>query len=134
MSDHKPVPGSALNVALEFHRAWTGGAVDKALELVAADVVCDSPSGRLAGIEAYRPFLSNFQPLVTGYDLIATLGDEETAVLVYDLHTAPVKSAVTCECLTVRDAKITQVRLIFDPTPFAAAATVPSSTPSSGQS
>ena len=121
MSTHQPVPASALNVALEFHRAWAGGAVDKALELVAQDIVCDAPSGRLAGIDAYRPFLSNFQPLVTGYDLIATLGDDETAVLVYDLHTAPVKSAVTCECLTVRDGKITQIRLIFDPTPFATA-------------
>jgi ketosteroid isomerase-like protein len=134
MRDHTPKPGSALNVALEFHRAWTGGAVDKALELVAADVVCDSPSGRLSGIEAYRPFLAKFQPLVSGYDLIASLGDMETAVLVYDLHTAPVRSAVTCECVTVRDGKITQIRLIFDPTPFAAAATVPSSTPSAGQS
>jgi hypothetical protein len=72
-------------------------------------------------MDSYRPFLSNFQPLVTGYDLIAALGDEATAVLVYDLHTVPVRSALTCECFTVRDGRITYNRLIFDPTPFIAA-------------
>lgn len=130
MSDEAPIRNPALNVVLDYHRAWTGGAIDNALELVAEDIVCDAPSGRVAGIEAYRSFLSNFQPVVTGYDLIAALDDEETAVLVYDLHTAPVKSALTCECFTVRNGKIIQNRLIFDPSPFIAASPTPSPMPS----
>lgn len=130
MNTSEPTSSPALQVALEYHRAWTAGSIDQALELVAADVVCDAPRGRLTGMEAYRPFIANFQPLVLGYDLIAAFGDEETAVLVYDLHTAPVKSALTCECFTVRNGQIIQNRLIFDQTPFAAVAPAPSAPPS----
>ena len=83
--------------------------------------MCDAPSGQLRGIEQYRPFLANFVPIVKGYDMIAAFGDAETAVLVYDLHTIPVSSALTCECFTVSDGRITRNRLIFDQTPYAAA-------------
>jgi hypothetical protein len=65
-------------------------------------------------------FPANFVPIVNGYDMIAALGDAETAVLVYDLHTVPVTSSLVCECFTVADGRITQNRLIFDQTPYAA--------------
>jgi len=130
MNTTEPTTSPALQVALEYHQAWTTGSIDQALELVATDVVCDAPRGRLTGIEAYRPFLANFQPLVLGYEMISALGDEETAVLVYELHTAPVTSALTCECFTVRDGQIIHNRLIFDQTPYAAATPAPSAPPS----
>ena len=88
---------------------------------VADDIVCDAPSGQLLGLDQYRPFLANFVPRVTGYDLIAALGDAETAVLVYDLHTTPVSFGLTRECFTVRDGRIARNRLIFDQTPYTAA-------------
>lgn len=118
MSDRADVLGSPLDVALAYHEAWTGHVVDAALRLVADDVVCDTPSGQLRGMAAYRPFLANFAPITTGYDMIATLGDAETAVLVYDLHTVPVASGLVCECFTVRGGKICRNRLIFDRTPY----------------
>lgn len=121
MSDHQHNDSSALAVALAYHRAWTSQNVEEALEYVATDIVCDAPSGPLHGLDQYRPFLANFAPLVTGYDLIAALGDAETAILVYDLHTRPVSSGLTCECFTVRGGRITRNRLIFDQTPYLAA-------------
>jgi hypothetical protein len=75
----------------------------------------------MRGIDQYRPFLTNFVPIVTGYDMIAALGDAETAVLVYELHTIPVSSGLTCECFTVANGRITWNRLIFDQTPYTAA-------------
>ncbi len=111
----------ALAVALAYHRAWTNKNVDEALSHVAEDIVCDAPSGQMRGIDQYRPFLANFVPIVEGYDMIAALGDAETAVLVYDLHTIPVSSGLTCECFTVSGGRIVRNRLIFDPTPYAAA-------------
>jgi hypothetical protein len=112
----------ALAVALAYHSAWTSKNVDEALQHVADGIVCDAPSGQLRGMDQYRPFLTNFVPIVKGYDMIAALGDADTAVLVYDLHTVPVSSgSLTCECFTIRDGKITQNRLIFDPTPYNAA-------------
>lgn len=75
----------------------------------------------MRGIDQYRPFLANFVPLVTGYEMIAALGNNDTAVLVYDLHTTAVNSGLTCECFTVKDGQITRNRLIFDQTPYTAA-------------
>jgi SnoaL-like domain len=122
MTDQSTAESSpALAVALAYHRAWTSKNVDEALTHVADDIVCDAPSGQLLGLDQYRPFLANFVPRVTGYDLIAALGDDETAVLVYDLHTIPVSSGLTCECFTVRDGHIARNRLIFDQTPYTAA-------------
>jgi hypothetical protein len=117
------VPGAspALAVGLSYHKAWTSQKVDEALQLIADDVVCDAPSGQLRGIDQYRPFIANFAPRVTGYQLLAALGDADTAVLVYDLHTMLVSSSLVCECFTVADGKITRNRLIFDQTPFTAA-------------
>jgi hypothetical protein len=110
-----------LDVALAYDRAWTSQHVDEALRLVDDEIDCNAPSGGLRGLAEYRPFLSNFAPSVTGRDMIAALGDTETAILVYDLHTALVGSALVCECLTMRDGRIIRNRLIFDQTPYAAA-------------
>lgn len=122
MSEGRGTSGSSpLAVALAYHRAWTGKRVDEAMTQVSDDIICDAPSGQLRGIDQYRQFLSNFVPTVTGYDMIAALADEETAILVYDLHTTPVSSALICECFTVRAGRIARNRLIFDQTPYAAA-------------
>lgn len=118
MADQPTAESPALAVALAYHRAWTSKDLNEALRHVTDDIVCDAPSGQLRGIDQYRPFLANFVPIVTGYDLIAALGDAETAVLVYDLHTVPVSSSLICECFTVKDGRITRNRLIFDQTPF----------------
>jgi hypothetical protein len=121
MVEQPTAASPALAVALAYHRAWTSNNVNEALRHVSDDIVCDAPSGQLRGIDQYRPFLTNFAPRVTGHDIIATLGDAETAVLVYDLHTILVSSGLTCECFTVKGGRITHNRLIFDQTPYTAA-------------
>jgi hypothetical protein len=78
--------GAALETALAYHRAWTGGDFERAMSYVADD--------------------------------IAAFGDDETAVLMYDTDTVPVKDAPGAECLTVRDGKISHLRIIFDRLPF----------------
>jgi hypothetical protein len=121
MTEQAATRAKALDVAMAYHRAWTSKNVGEALSLVAPDVECDAPSGQLHGIDQYRPFLTDFVPIVTDYDMLAALGDEETAVLVYNLHTLPVSSGLVCECFSVTDGRITRNRLIFDPTPYTAA-------------
>jgi len=62
-----------------------------------------------------------FTQMVTRSALIAAFGDDHTAMLMYDTDTLPVPNAPGAECLTVADAKVTQIRIIFDRTPFTAA-------------
>ncbi|MFB7712365.1 nuclear transport factor 2 family protein [Streptomyces sp. NPDC056105] len=114
-------PSSALQTALAYHRAWTGGDFEQAMTYIAEDIVCQAPAGRLEGAEAFRSFMGPFVQLLTGSTLIASFGDESTALLMYDTSTKPVASAPAAECLTVQDGTITHLRIIFDRTPFDAA-------------
>jgi hypothetical protein len=83
--------------------------------------VCEAPAGRLEGAEAFRGFMGPFVRILLDATPIAAFGDAETALLMYDTRTVPVAGAPAAECLTVRNGKITHLRIIFDRTPFDAA-------------
>ena len=114
-------PSSALQVAVAYYEAWTSKNLDEALSYVSADIVCEAPAGRIDGAEAYRAFMAPFVQILVSSKMIAAFGDEETALVMYDTETIPVKSAPGAECVTVRDGKITHSRFIFDRAPFEAA-------------
>lgn len=111
----------ALQIALKYHEAWAGKDFDRAMTFISDDIVCDAPGGRIEGAKAYRDFMGPFVQIVTEVRLIAAFGDEETAVVMYDTETIPVKSAPGAECVSVADGKITHSRLVFDRMPFEAA-------------
>jgi ketosteroid isomerase-like protein len=111
----------ALRTALAYYQAWTGHDLDQAMTYIADDIVCDAPAGRMEGAEAYRNFMGPFVQILLGSKMIAAFGDEETALVMYDTQTVPVKSAPGAECVTVRDGKITYSRFLFDRAPFDAA-------------
>ena len=111
----------ALQTALAYHQAWTSHDLEQAMTYIADEIVCDAPAGRLEGAVAYREFMGPFVQILTGSKLIAAFGDDETAVVVYDTETVPVKSAPGAECVTIKDGKITYSRFIFDRAPFDAA-------------
>lgn len=109
---------SALDTALAYHRAWTGQDLDGAMTHVAEDIVCDAPAGRIEGTEAFRGFMGPFTETLTGSKLLAAFGDEDSALVMYDTTTVPVASAPGAEHVTVRDGKITYMRIVFDRAPF----------------
>ena len=113
--------GAALRTALAYHRAWTRHDFEQAMTYIAEDIVCQAPAGRLDGAEAFRAFMGPFVQILTRSNLIAAFGDDTTAVLMYDADTVPVRDAPGAECLTVKDGKISHMRIIFDRLPFAAA-------------
>ncbi|PZT71075.1 nuclear transport factor 2 family protein [Streptomyces sp. SW4] len=114
-------PSPALDTALAYHRAWTGHDFDRAMDYIADDIVCEAPSGRLEGAEAFRGFMEPFTQILTDSRLIAAFGDDRTALLMYDTKTLPVDSAPGAECLTVQDGTIRHLRIIFNQAPFIAA-------------
>ena len=113
---------SALAVALAYHEAWTSRDFERAMTYVADDIVCDAPAGRIEGAEAYRDFMGPFVEILERAELIAAFGDEETALVMYDTDTVPVKGAPGAECVAVKDGKIVRSRFVFDREPFLAAA------------
>jgi len=118
MTDHG---AAALETALAYHRTWTNGDFDGAMTYIAADIVCVGPAGRLEGAAAFRGFMGPFARMLTRSELLASFGDDTTALLMYDTDTVPVNGAPAAELLTVVDGRITHLRIIFDRTPFDAA-------------
>ena len=114
-------PSAALSVALAYYHAWTAKDVDRAMTNVADDVVCEAPTGRIEGVEGFRQFMAPFAGMLTGSDLIAAFGDDQTALLLYNPHTTLVEDAPSAECFTVENGRIVHSLLIFDRTPFDAA-------------
>jgi ketosteroid isomerase-like protein len=111
----------ALQVALAYYEAWANKDLDKAMTYIAEDIVCEAPVGRLEGAEAYREFMAPFVQILRSSSMIASLGDERTALVMYDTETVPVKSAPGAECVTVEGGKITHSHFVFDRAPFDAA-------------
>jgi SnoaL-like domain len=110
--------GAALETALTWFRARTGRDLDTTMSVVADDVVCDAPGVHVEGSQGYREFEASFLSMINGATLIASFGDEDSALLMYDLATVPVPSNITAAHVRVRDGKITAVRIVYDQTPF----------------
>ena len=116
----------ALRTALAYYQAWTSHDFEKAMSYIADDIVCDAPAGRLEGADAYRGFMAPFVQILKGSELLAAFGDDQTALIMYDTETVPVKSAPGAEWVTVADGRITYSRFVFDRAPFDAARRVAS--------
>ena len=114
--------GSALQIALAYHEAWTSKDVERAMTYISEDIVCEAPAGRIEGAEAYREFMGPFVTILERAELIAAFGDDETALVMYDTDTVPVKGAPGAECVTVKDGKIVHSHFVFNREPFVAAA------------
>ena len=112
---------TAVDIATRYFAAWTGKDMDAAMALVADDIVCDAPAGRIEGAPGFRAFLEPFTGILRSAQLLAAFGDERTAVIVYDTVTAPVASAPAAELLTIEGGRIVANRFIFDRAPFDAA-------------
>jgi hypothetical protein len=108
----------ALRVALAYYEAWTAKDVDGAMALLADDVVCEAPAGRIEGVDGYRAFLGPFAGMLISATLIAAYGDQDQALIMYDTASPLVPSAPGAECLTVRDGRIVHCRFLFDRLPF----------------
>jgi hypothetical protein len=65
--------------------------------------------------------MAPFVQILRDSKMIAAFGDRETALVMYDIETVPVKSAPGAECVTVRDGKILHSWFVFDRSPFEAA-------------
>src|SRR6266513_2952481 len=63
------------------------------MTFVADDIVCDTPSGRLEGADAFRGFMEPFTKILTRAELIAAFGDDRSTLLMYDTDTVPVPHA-----------------------------------------
>lgn len=58
--------------------------------------------------------ISEFAEVVDGVDIVATFADDNSAVVIYDMHTTPFGMMRASEYLTLRDGLIQADNLVFD--------------------
>ena len=103
-----------VDVAVRFVEAFGKADADTIAGLFADDIVFESPRVRIAGAAAVLAAISEFAKAVQGVDVVAALGDDEKAVVVYDMKTAPFGTIRAVDYLVVRDGKIISDSLVFD--------------------
>lgn len=105
---------SPLDKVLKFHRSWTTGDVDTAMEHVADDFVCHTPGNGDLGKEQYREYLAGFVPRLTGVVDIAQFVDRDRVALFYYPQTTVTGKTLAAEVFTLRNGQIAESSLAFD--------------------
>ena len=107
----QPTPA---DVALAFTKAWTSHDMATAAEYVAEDVAFEGPMTQTTGAKSYVEGLSRFAQTVTGMRMIAALGDDERAMIMYEVQTGPAGALPAAEHFVIRDGLIKSDMLVFD--------------------
>ena len=107
----QPAP---VDVLVAFTQAWTSHNMTAAASYIAEDVVYEGPVNHLTGAGAYLQALDRFAQAVTDLDIVAAFGDDEQAVIMYQVSTSPFGTLTCGERVTVRNGKIETDLLAFD--------------------
>lgn len=107
-------PRTAYDTVQAYHRAWTSGDIDTAMDCVSDEITCRAPGVDLEGKEAYRAFIAGFAPKLTGIGEIAEFADGDRVALFYYPQTAVTSTTPAAEYITVADGRIVQSIIIFD--------------------
>ncbi len=111
------MPSTTAEIARTFTQAWTSGDMTTAANYLADDVTFDGPVNHSRGKQDYLTGLSAFAQRASDLNILAALGDDEQAMIMYEMTTGPHRTTYV-ERLTFRDGKIQTDRLIFDSYPM----------------
>lgn len=103
-----------VDVLVAFTQAWTGHDMKTAAGFLADDVVYDGPVNHLSGAGAYLQALGRFAQVVDELTIVAAFGDDDQAVIMYEVATGPFGRLTCGEHVTVRGGKILTDLLAFD--------------------
>jgi ketosteroid isomerase-like protein len=104
----------ALSIVEAYHRAWTGGDVDRAMTYVSDDVRCFAPDENVTAKDDWRAYLTGFVPMLTGAPEHTRMTDGNRVALWYFPQTAVTTTTMASELFTVQDGQIVEIRLAFD--------------------
>jgi SnoaL-like protein len=82
--------------------------------LLADDVAFESPRVALEGAGPVVAAMGEFAQVVTGVSVLAVVGDDEQAMVMYEMATGPFGTLRAVDHLVVRDGRIVADTLVFD--------------------
>lgn len=110
MTTH-PVPA---DVAVAFVEAFGRGDMAAVAGHLDEHVVFDSPQVHIAGAPAVVDAIGQFAQAVDDVTIVAVLGDDDQAMIMYDLVTGPFGTLRAADRLVVRAGRIVSDQLVFD--------------------
>jgi ketosteroid isomerase-like protein len=109
---------SPVEIAVAYLEAFGRQDLATAAGYIADDIVFESPRVTLTGAKAYLAAVGEFAQAVASVEIIAALGDDERAMVMYDMKTGPFGTIRAADSFAVRDGKITCDLLVFDTRPL----------------
>lgn len=105
-------------IAVAYLGAFARHDMATAAHYIADDIVFESPRVTLTGAEPYLAAVGEFAQAVTGVEIIAVFGDEERALVMYDMKTGPFGTIRAADHFVIRAGKIISDLLVFDTHPL----------------
>lgn len=112
-------------VARTYIEAWGRRDMDAVAALLTADATFEGPMARAEGAAAFLQAGGEFAQFVTDVEVVALVGDEDQAAVLYDMATTPFGTLRAAEHLQVAGGRIVGSRLVFDTFPVRAAGANP---------
>jgi hypothetical protein len=109
---------SALDLALQYHRAWTTGRFEDAAVLLAEELETEVPLNSYAARAEWVSALTRFGSQVDRVEMVSALADANEAVLLYDMHSASFGVLRIAEHFTVSAGLICRIRHVHDTHPL----------------
>lgn len=103
-----------VDIAVSFIEAWARRDMRTVAGYVADAIAFESPTNQIRGAEPYLEVVGQFAQVVAGVRIIAALGDDERAMLMYDMTTGPFGTLRAAEDLIISNGRITRDTLVFD--------------------
>jgi limonene-1,2-epoxide hydrolase len=102
------------DVATAFIDAFARQDMAAIADYISDDIVFESPRVRLTGAEAFLEAVGQFAQIVVKVATVSVVGDDERAMIMYDMETGPFGTLRAVDHLVVRDGRITSDVLVFD--------------------
>jgi ketosteroid isomerase-like protein len=98
-----------------YHDAWTSGDFTTARACLADDLDFKGSIDSFDNADDFVAALTRFEGMLHRVTLLQGLFEQDRAALLYDCDTAgPAGVIRTAEFLTIRNGKISEIRLVFD--------------------
>jgi hypothetical protein len=105
---------SPVDIAVAFIETLPRQDMAAASRYLAEDVIFEGPMTRFSAAGPYLEAMGEFSKAVAGVDIVASIGDDERAMVVYEMRTEPFGTLRAMEYFTVRDGRIRTDMLVFD--------------------
>lgn len=109
-----PAAGAALDLARRYHHAWTNRQFADAAGLLAPNVTIEVPVNEYPTRESFAEALAGFGALATHVEPLCELGDDDEAMLLYDMDVEGLGRLRVAEHFTVARSQIARLRQIHD--------------------